>query len=80
MAEAGPISEGVRYSRAVAVIGTNVVLVLDLVDARRENTFDLAYHNAGAWSDSFTGEEVRPPKQPGYHYLEGLVKWPPCRD
>ncbi len=73
-AEAGPIFPGVTYRRAVAVVGPDVVLVLDVVRAGSEHNFDLAYHNAGAWSAAPEGEAVSLPDGPGYHYLKDMVK------
>ncbi len=74
LAEAGPIAPGVNYRRAVAVTSDDVVLVLDLVHATKDHTFDLAYHNAGAWSVPPKGKTVKLPEKPGYEYLEDMVQ------
>ncbi|MCY2993567.1 MAG: heparinase II/III family protein [Planctomycetota bacterium] len=74
LADAGPIHDGVTYRRAVAVIGSDVVLVLDLVRATKEHTFDVAYHNMGVWSSQPSGDSVTMPDKPGYRYLEGMVQ------
>jgi hypothetical protein len=74
LADAGPIYDGVTYRRAVALVRSDLVLVLDLVRSAREHTFDLAFHEAGAWSADPQGEAVRVPDRPGYRYLEGMVR------
>lgn len=74
LADAGPIYDGVTYRRAVAVLGSDVVLVLDLVRATKEHTFDLAYHNTGVWASPPSGQAETMPDKPGYRYLEGMVQ------
>ena len=74
LADAGPIYDGVNYQRAAAVIGSNAVLVIDIVNADKEHTFDLAYHNAGKWSADPAGQPVKMPEKPSYAYFEKMVK------
>jgi len=74
LADAGPIYDGVNYQRAAAVIGSNVVLVLDIVNADKDHTFDLAYHNAGKWTADPAGQAVKMPEKPSYGYFEKMVQ------
>jgi hypothetical protein len=73
-AEAGPIYDGVTYRRAAAVIGQDLVIVLDMVSADKDHALDLAYHHAGAWTAPPRGEPVKMPDKIGYKYLEGMTK------
>ena len=74
LAEAGPVYDGVTYRRGVAVFDDDVVLVLDLVRASKPHTIDLAYHNAGVWSETPKGRHVALPDRPGYRYLKDIVQ------
>lgn len=74
LALAGAIYPGVAYRRAVALFGEDLVLVLDLVEADAEHTFDLAWHNAGRWTEPPAGEPVALPKKPGYMHLSNVVR------
>lgn len=73
LAAAGPIAEGVDYRRGVALFGQHLVLVIDLVRAEAEHTFDLAWHNAGAWESPPVGQPVTMPAKPGYQHLRDVV-------
>jgi hypothetical protein len=73
-AEAGPIYDGVRYSRAVAVFANDVVLVLDLAESSKPHVFDFAYHDAGVWSETPRGPRFTLPDKPGYRYLADMVQ------
>ncbi|NUQ00704.1 MAG: heparinase II/III family protein, partial [Armatimonadetes bacterium] len=74
LAEAGAIYPGVTYRRAVALCGEKLMLVLDLVEAAQEHTFDLAWHNAGAWAMAPPGAPLELPAKPGYKHLRGMVR------
>lgn len=74
MAAAGKIADGVTYRRAVALFGNELVLVLDDVVADAPHTFDLAWHNAGAWSARPAGSALTMPRKPGYMHLKEMVK------
>ncbi|MDQ3815961.1 MAG: heparinase II/III family protein [Armatimonadota bacterium] len=76
LAEAGAIYDGVRYRRAVALFGEDVILVLDMADSKQEHTYDFAYHNAGTWTPMPTGEAVAMPSKPGYQHLKDVVRVP----
>ena len=73
LAEAGPIYAGVVYRRAVALVDADLVLILDLVSAEAEHTFDVAWHNSGTWVVPPTGVAVKLPAQPGYMHLTDVV-------
>ncbi|MBI2299285.1 MAG: heparinase II/III family protein [Armatimonadetes bacterium] len=75
-AEAGPIHKGVRYRRAVALVGPNLVLVLDQVTSADERTFDLAWHTAGEWAETPAGAPVPMPDKDGYKHLRDVVVAP----
>jgi hypothetical protein len=72
LADAGPIYPGVSYRRAVALIGHDLVLVLDMVSADKGHDFDLIYHNTGEWTGKLQGEAARVPDKVGYKYLDGM--------
>ncbi len=72
LANAGKIAEGVRFHRAVALLGTNLLIFVDLVDADREHTFDLAFHSPGKVSAPAETQPFTPPDKPGYSYLRDL--------
>jgi hypothetical protein len=72
LADAGPIYPGVTYRRAVALVGRDLVLVLDMVSAEKEHTFDLVYHEAGGWTAGLQGPAAAVPDKIGYKYLAGM--------
>jgi len=69
MASAGSICPGVAFRRTAALIGANLLVVLDEVRADKEHTFDLAYHNLGHCAAPADAQAFEPPKKPGYSYL-----------
>jgi hypothetical protein len=72
LASAGKIAEGVRFHRAIALLGTDLLIFVDLVDADREHVFDLAYHNAGKVTAPAGAQPFTPPDKPGYSYLRDV--------
>ena len=74
LAAAGPVYPGVIYRRAVALVDTDLVLILDLVSADTEHTFDLAWHNTGTWTTPPAGVPVQAPQKPGYMHLKDTVR------
>jgi hypothetical protein len=72
LASAGKIAEGVRFHRAAALLGTNLLLFVDLVDADREHTFDLAFHSPGKVKPPAGAQPFTTPDKPGYSYLRDL--------
>lgn len=69
-AAAGGIYDGVDYRRAVALFGTDLVLILDQVESNAEQTYDFAYHHDGAWLDPPAGAALTMPEANGYRHLE----------
>lgn len=74
LADAGPVYTNLTYRRAAALVGPNLLLMLDMVKADKNRTFDLAWHNGGTWAAAPAGEALTMPDKPGYRYLEGMVK------
>lgn len=74
LADAGPIYSGVVYRRAVAVVGADMVLVLDLVSSDKDHTYDLAYHNDGRWVEAPKGTPAKLPDLPSYRYFADMVQ------
>jgi len=74
LAGAGPIADGVRYRRAVALFGNQVLLVLDDIAADQPRIFDRAWHNAGKWSSAPVGAPLTMPQKLGYKHLRQMVK------
>ena len=71
-ARAGLIYEGVVFRRTVALIGDDLVVFVDQVQADREHTFDLAYHNSGRLVTMFGGESATFTTRPGYIHLQDV--------
>jgi len=69
VADAGPIYDGVRFTRSAALIDENLIVFVDQVRCDRERLLDIAYHNHGKWDSLPDGESWTPPDKPGYQYL-----------
>lgn len=74
LAEAGNIYDGVTYQRAVALLGEDTILVLDIAKSDKEHTFDFAYHNAGQWITPPAGAPFVLPDKPGYQHFRDAIK------
>ncbi len=74
LADAGPVYTNLTYRRAAALVGPNLLIMLDMVKADKTRTYDLAWHEGGKWSTAPTGEALTMPDKPGYRYLDGMVK------
>jgi len=72
LADAGPIYPGVTYRRAAALVGHDLVIVLDMASADKEHTFDFAYHNTGEWATPLPGKDIAMPDKIGYKYLHEM--------
>jgi hypothetical protein len=73
LADAGPIYPGVRFRRAVALFGDDLVLVVDQISGTAPHTYDLAYHNRGTFDVQPTGSRISMPSLPGYMHLQNTV-------
>jgi len=71
MAEAGKIYDGVEFHRTVALIGTNLIVVLDQIQSEGAHVYDLAYHNYGKLAAA-EGSRFELPDKPGYSYLRDV--------
>jgi len=69
VADAGPIYDGLRFTRSVALVDENLLVFVDQVVAEDERAMDLVYHTRGAWVDVPDGEPWEAPDKPGYRYL-----------
>ena len=69
ISDAGPIYEGVRFRRAVALLDPTLLLVVDHVRAAEPRTLDLAAHFGGRWLDAPPGAPWATPDRPGYRLL-----------
>lgn len=67
--DAGPIYDGVAFTRTSAVLNENLIVFIDQIKADKEHTFDLAYHQAGTWKDLPRGTAWTAPDKPGYMHL-----------
>jgi hypothetical protein len=74
LADAGAITVGVTYRRAVALFGNRLLLVLDDVEAARPHTFDFAWHNAGRWATAPAGPALTMPQKIGYMHLKDTIR------
>lgn len=69
-ADAGPIYAGVKYQRAVALFGDDVLLFLDRVNSHTNRTLDIAYHNRGKFAETPQGAAWPVPNAPGYRHVQ----------
>lgn len=69
MADAGNIADGVRFTRTVALLGTDLFVFIDQVQSKASHTYDLAYHNIGRFAAVPPGTPCSVPDKPGYSYL-----------
>jgi hypothetical protein len=68
--EAGPIHEGVRFTRTAALVGENLLVFVDQIRADAPHTLDIAYHELGRWKDLPRGTAWTPTPTPGYQCLK----------
>ncbi len=67
--DAGPIYPGVRFIRTAAMLSQGLVLFVDQVQASEPHTFDIAYHQFGAWQDLPPGSPWSSPSHGGFRYF-----------
>ena len=73
--DAGDACAGVRFVRAAAMLTSNLVVFVDQVQAGKPRTFDLAYHQAGAWKNLPAGQPWSAPAVAGYrHFTDTTVR------
>jgi hypothetical protein len=58
--DAGPIYKGVAFTRAAALLDSNVVVFVDQIQADAPHTYDLAYHQIGTWIEPSRSREGEP--------------------
>ncbi len=73
VAAAGDIYEGVRFTRAVALVDEQLLLFVDQIVADQPRLLDIAYHQRGFWAEPRRGEGWVPPDQDGYRYLRDAL-------
>ena len=69
IADAGDATGGHSFTRGVALLDDDTVVIVDVVDGAESTTLDVAYHQRGAWGDLPAGAAWRPPEKPGYLHL-----------
>jgi hypothetical protein len=74
MTEAGPIYPGVRFVRTVALLTSNLVVLVDQVTADKPRTLDLVYHQNGNWEKLPAGEPWTAPSVAGYQHFTGATQ------
>jgi hypothetical protein len=74
--EAGPIYNGVKFTRTAAMLTPDLVLFVDQIEADAPHTFDIAYHQIGEWEAKgptfSSSNELKPWKAPpavGYSHV-----------
>ncbi len=72
-AEAGAIYDGVKFHRTVALVEEDLLVFLDQVESATEHTYDLAYHQSGAWAGTVSDQPFILEEKPGYAYLQDAV-------
>lgn len=70
IAEAGPIYEGVRHLRLVALVDENTIVFVGRVLCDEPRLLDIAYHHRGSWTALPGGTRWIPPDKDGYRYLQ----------
>ena len=63
---AGKIYPGVDFHRTVALLGKDLLVFVDQVRSDEEKTFDLAYHQRGAFEPPGEAAAWKAPAKPGY--------------
>ncbi|NLI01258.1 MAG: hypothetical protein GX446_17395 [Chthonomonadales bacterium] len=78
MADAGYAVDGMRYRRAVFMIGAEAVVVLDMLSALdgEPRTVDVLWHPPGIIARRQSGTPMMPSSGPGYRYMTGLRSSP----
>lgn len=71
--EAGPIHEGVRFTRTAALVSEDLIVFVDQITSDVEHTLDIAYHESGQWTDLPAGTAWTPPDARGYSRLENAT-------
>jgi len=66
---AGPICDGVRFTRTAAMVGPELVVFIDQIASDAEHTYDIVYHERGQWTDLPSGVAWAPPDARGYKCL-----------
>lgn len=74
VADAGPIYEGLRHVRTVALVNENTIVVLDQIACDEERLLDIAYHHRGEWTALQDGEAWMPPDLDAYRYLKDAIE------
>lgn len=69
MSEAGPVYQGLRFVRTVAMLSPDLVVFVDQVAADQPRTLDLVYHQNGNWENLPDGETWKTPAGPGYKHF-----------
>ncbi len=72
--EAGDIYDGVKFTRAVAMLDENLIVFIDQVNSDNEHTYDLAYHQRGKWAVR-TASPWDPPQKRGYMHFRDAMCW-----
>jgi hypothetical protein len=73
--DAGDIDKDspVHFTRSIAMIDPNTIVVIDQIRAEKEHTYDLALHFTGKWTDLLDGRAWSAPKKNGYSVLDDLT-------
>lgn len=69
-ADAGPIYDGVRFTRKIEMRDEKHIVITDHITCDTERTLDIAYHQRGAWEKLPEGTPWTPPDKPGYKYMK----------
>ena len=69
VADSGNCWPGVTHVRTVALVGQDLIVVIDQVRGSDEHLYDIAYHQRGDWVDLERGEKWTPPDEAPYKFL-----------
>lgn len=73
VADAGGIYDGVQFVRAIALLNSDSVVIIDHVRCDKERLLDIALHMRGQWAEPTSGEAWALPNKDGYRYLRDAV-------
>ena len=70
IADAGDAFSKGSFTRGVALLDENTIVFVDRAVSAKPTTFDVAYHQRGAWGKLPAGDVWEPPDKPGYRHFD----------
>lgn len=73
LCDAGPIQDGVHFTRAAVMLDENLIIFIDQIRSDKDHIYDIAYHQCGKWTNIHQGTAWNPPDKLGYSYLKDAI-------